>query len=363
MRAIPLFFFQSVSVKNDNFGSKQINMLRILSILSCFVLLSVIYSCSNKTEIVDPQPVSVFRVDKTLILDLEKRAYYNNGNRFHQFEFVSDTNQRVYEVKLIKSVFYRAFLQGSPMEAISFYLADKEGKELVKGVQGNIGNTTSFFTYTADVNMTAYIVVKNNGGTDNHNKPFYLIFEEAGTQIIEWANKSWLADGDWEVLSENLITHKNHTSGIHRWLRLLDEIPSDYNASIHIQQEGGFQTSLCGMSVKSTSNIFQMLNVPETGKMFLISGPQWWELWYINMGNGGGIGRDFGDTPSPLLTGTEKWNSIRMDSRPDSVYMYINNLKTHSVLNTTYSNNLYIMINDSDTCRLFFKDFYLGDKK
>lgn len=337
-------------------------MKKHFSILILCYTIFVLGSCTKKTEIIDPPPYSIFRVDKKLGLDSEKRAYYQHSDRFYTFHFTNDTAQRVYEVTLSPEILYRSFLQGQLMDQISFYIADKNGNRLAEGSQGNIGNTSLYFTYTTTAEMPAFIVVKNEGGSLNVNKDFRLIFEEAGTQVLEWANRSWLADGDWEVTDNEILRLKNHQSGIYRWIRLLDDTPLDYSVSLHMQQDGGYQTTLCGMSVKSGTSIFQMLNIPASGRMFLMNGPQWWELWYIHMETGGGIGRDYGDLPSPLNTGTDKWNSLRIDARPDSLYFFVNQLKTTSVLTQTYDNSIYITVNDADTNKIYFKDFFIESR-
>lgn len=320
---------------------------------TAFILCLLTAACKKDTGI---QPGDI-HIDKNLSVDPLKRAYFSGANRFHPFRFVPDTALRIFAVELRPGVLYRCYLLGAYMETIRLHLADSDFNVLKEGVQANIAHTAKYFTHTADEPMNAYIIAENQGGPGNENIPLKLVFEEAATRTLEWAGYTWLADGDWEVLNDSIVTHKNYNWGIFRWLRLAEQPWQDYRAVVEIRQEGGLQTSLCGMAVKSTTGIFHMLNIPETGKMFLMNGPNWWEQWHIYMGSGGGIGREFGQLPANLLTGETAWNQIRAEARPDSVYWMVNGNKTFSVLKNTYETQLYIVTDGSDTNRLYFKNF------
>jgi len=325
---------------------------------AAFILFLLMAACKKDTGL---QPGDV-HIDKNLAVDPLKRAYYNGTNRFYSFRFVPDTAQRIFSVDLRAGVLYRCYLLGANMETIHLLLADSDLNILKEGVQANIGHTAKYFTHNPDGATKSYIIAENRGGSSNENIPLILVFEEAATRTLQWAGHTWLADGDWEVLNDSIITHKNYNWGIFRWLRLANQPWQDYQTEIEIRQEGGFQTSLCGMAVKSSGDIFYMLNVPETGKLFLMSGPNWWEQWHIYMGSGGGIGREFGQLPANLLYGETAWNQIRAEARPDSVYWMVNGNKTFSVLNNTYETQLYIVTDGSDTNRLYFKNFKINSR-
>ncbi len=181
---------------------------------------------------------------------------------------------------------------------------------------------------------------------------FFLTFEEMGTYQITWNGYTWLCDGDWEVNESGYLVVKGYKSGFSKWAQLLDTTLTDFHAEFDFETSEGTLPTFIGMAVNANSEIFDMINLPKICRQFKISGAQNWELWTINIENGGGIGRDLGFLPSPLVSGV---NTLSASCIADSAEWKVNQSVVTKKETTTGFHGFYLTFEDLERDSVVFR--------
>ena len=302
------------------------------------MVISVMVGCEK--EDVNPHNSQ----SKYLKLDAIKRAYYNSDNmRYETNAFSIDSTKFTYNINVEEGKQYRVYQYGLSMVDVDLFLhSENEDSTLLIGVQANVGYTAKYFVYTANFAGKLQIITAS---TDNtlYGEPFYLSFEEIGTYKLSWKGYNWLCDGDWTVNSNGDLTIKNYRSGFSKWIRLLDTSLTNYNVDVQFHSPTNSIPHSFGVAILASNTIFDMINLPDISRQFFIFGTNNWEIWYINIGNSGGIGRDIGTTSNAIALGS---NTISANVSNINTTFYVNNTEAVSISNDITENNSFYITNE-----------------
>ncbi len=287
------------------------------------LLISIIIfaiSCKKDTDDTKQTATSNSTYTKNLKLDNNKRAYYNSDNNRYETNYISsDTSSFNYSINVEPGKKYRILIYGFYMKNVDLDLFDKSDVLIKSGAQANVGNTAKYMVYESSINDTLFINIKSDS---TFNNAFFLSFEEVNTYEIYWKNHSWSCDGDWEVNSQDQLIFKSYHSGFTKWIKLNDSTLHNYTCDISFDANNGTLNNFLGLAVRSSDIIHDMTNLPEVSKQFKLNNHNIWELWHINIGTGGGIGRETGYLANYFNTTN---NIITSNIHNDSLSFSVNN--------------------------------------
>lgn len=323
-------------------------MKTLRTIGAIVLVMSLLNGCKKE----DNNPITQ---TKHLQLDEVKRAYYNSNNMRYETNFFSaDSARFTYNINVEEGKKYRVCQYGIYMENVELTLFSKDrNSTLLIGEQANVGFTAKFFVYTSDFTGNLQIITECSN-SHIYGQPFYLSFEEIGTYQLSWKGYNWLCDGDWSVNSNGDLTVKNYRSGFSKWARLIDTSLTSYNADLQFNAPSGSIPHGFGLAVLASNTIFEMINLPEESRQFFIYGTNNWEMWFINMGNGGGIGREVGNLNTALVDGS---NTFSVNVSDSNVICHVNNEQAISINNNlTETDSFYITNEDLGTDSITITD-------
>ena len=307
-------------------------------------------SCNNKINNPVEKDLTILQLDQT------KKAYYNSQNeRYLENSFSSDTSEYFYGVIIEPNKKYRILLYGFYLQDVDFSLNDIDTNLIANGEQADVGLTSKYLIYEA-TKADTLIISLSSDNNDNFGKTFYLAFEEIGTYELEWQNKTWICDGDWTVDDKDKLIFKGYGSGFSKWIMLKDQNLNQFTAEIEFDAVSTTLETFIGYSFSSSTEIFDMINLPQTGRQFKISGNNNWEFWTINMNKG--IGRETGTFANTIQAGT---NSIKIKNL-STISCFVNDSLAYqpSDCNTGF-NEFYITIEDKDVNEFTFTKFEIAE--
>jgi hypothetical protein len=313
-----------------------------------FAILLIIAGCTKEKE--EQKPVNDL---KELTLDVVKRAYYNHQNmRYETNTFSADSTTFTYLISVETGKKYRVLIHGLFMEDVELILAKPDSDEpLAAGVQANVGNTAKYFVYEATNTEKLELNIATND-SNLFGQDFYLTFEEMGTYQIAWNGFTWLCDGDWEVNNDGNLVVKGYKSGFSKWAQLLDTTLTDFRAELDFETMNGSLPFFIGLALNANTEIFTMINLPSICRQFKISEQRNWEYWVINMGNGGGIGRDLGYFPQALTSGA---NTLSVINTTDSSEWKINQTTIVKKESQTGFHGFFLTFEDTEKDSVAFR--------
>jgi hypothetical protein len=178
--------------------------------------------------------------------------------------------------------------------------------------------------------------------------------------VIRFDNLSLMCSGDWFINPDGYLTLAGHQTQYLKWAKVMDESLYNYEFSYQISPRSGIPDSYTGIACYASKNIFDMMNTPESGFVFDITGPASWRLahWYTN-----GTGYEYGETTHNFAIGAGSWNSVSVHTFADSVSFGVNGEEAIRLRNIGYMDNgLYITVEDTQNDTMFIKDLVLKKK-
>lgn len=328
--------------------------MRIPIILLC--LISIVISACKKDD-VSPQTtenVNSVSIDKYLSLHPVKKAYYNDSsNRYEMNQFTSAQTEFNYSLDLTAGNKYRVLLYGFPMSNVNLELRDANENVIEVGEQANVGFTAKFYVFET-TNITDYHIHIDASTSTYYNQNFFLTFEEIGTYSLNWKGHNWICDGDWEINGNDQLVHRGHNSGFSKYAKLSDQYYTSAVSTVEFVAGNAGLSSLTGIAVNASDEIFEMINLPAVCRLFRLTGSNSYVFWTIN----NGVGNFPGTLSQPMIPGL---NQLECSVQSDSIRYSLNGVPELARMNDNFSSHrVYLSVEDTGIDSVIINDFTIN---
>lgn len=318
----------------------------------CCIIVPLFYSCEYDS-IDDPHFDENFIHAEVITLHSQKKALYDSaGNRYVSKVFTQEEFSHTFEMYLESGIEYRVLVTGINGELLEMNLYDGQYTGVAEGIQADVGNTREILNFTCNVTGTFYLLLEYDMPLNELSIDYKLSIEEVGTYFVSWKNKMWQCDGDWEVNESGNLQFIGYESFYNKWVRICEPLDSSSGIELTFLYPNMESSNFIGVMANSSTEIFNVINLPEIGEQLKLKVNGEWEYWSIDI-NGSGVSRQVGT--STLVKSLE--NKILLTVADNQLKYSINDSSIVTVGSGNMYSCYYITVEDTERDTLIFKDF------